>query len=154
MRRAHEAQVTTGAGNTHGSESASGCATQTQAGGRAAAGRATKSVQATTSVGDGHTGRCRRAVAELIVQSASSHHGAMHEIVQWAARQDEMKIANEMGHTEKAQGHRRSRQADEIQTPQRERNRRGKTWEEDECWAVWEEGRSVGGVGGRAKNCR
>lgn len=71
MRRAHEAHVTTGARNTHGSESASGCATLARAGGSAAAGRATKSVQATTSVGDGRTSRSRRAVAELIVQSAA-----------------------------------------------------------------------------------
>jgi hypothetical protein len=64
----------------------------------------------------------------------------MHEIVQWATRQDEMKIAKRDKHTEKAQGHRRTWEADEIQTPQRKgirEERRSKT-------------RVLGCVGGRS----
>jgi hypothetical protein len=56
MRRAHEAQVTTGAGNTHGSKSASGCATLALADGRVLQAGRPSPCRATTSVGDGHTG--------------------------------------------------------------------------------------------------
>jgi hypothetical protein len=152
MRRAHETQVTTGTGNTHGGESASGSATLRRAGGRGAAGRATPSVQTATSVGGrwGTHGVARRALSELTVPAAGAGNCAVGG---GPPRRDEncqrnIHIPKKLKDTG----------AVDTQTRCKHDNAKGIGEEgrsKPTSWCSgWEEGRSVGGVGGRAKNCR